>query len=71
MPIFGFTCQACGTTFEQLVRSSSAVSEVVCQECGSQQVRKLLSRVARTKVNGGSPVSSSAASAANCAPGGG
>ncbi len=46
MPIFEFVCQECGTPFEELLRSSSAVAEVSCPFCESTQVTKQISTFA-------------------------
>lgn len=66
MPLYEFDCLSCGQSFEKLVRSVAAVKEVVCPVCGQMHVQKKLSTFAST-VKGGS---SSATSAAACAPGG-
>lgn len=42
MPIYVFDCKYCESSFEKLVRSSAAVDEVVCPECGSSTVQKRL-----------------------------
>ncbi|OQY93028.1 MAG: hypothetical protein B6D39_03850 [Anaerolineae bacterium UTCFX2] len=67
MPLFEFVCSECGQPFEELVRSSNAISEVSCPECGSPKVSKKISTFA-SRLSGG--VSSSGFSAASCAPGG-
>ena len=69
MPLYEFSCAKCGTEFEELVRSSKpeAIAEVACPTCGSHKVKKKVSTFA-SSVTGGS---STAASAANCAPSGG
>jgi putative FmdB family regulatory protein len=69
MPLFGFTCEECEHDFEELVRSAAAVDEVICPDCGSPQVRKQMSRVARLK-SVGSASSFSPAPAPACSPGG-
>jgi putative FmdB family regulatory protein len=43
MPIYEFECEECGTRFEELVAAADAGAE--CPECGSSQVRRLLSNV--------------------------
>ena len=53
MPIFEFICQNCGEPFEELVRSLSAETEVICPACGSQKVKKQVSTFA-SRVAGGS-----------------
>jgi putative FmdB family regulatory protein len=68
MPIFEFLCEECGQTFEELVRSASAIDEVICPGCQSTHVKKKLSMFA-SKVSGGSLYSPSP-SASSCSPGG-
>jgi putative FmdB family regulatory protein len=43
MPIYEYSCEACGATFEQLVLGSSTPS---CERCGSEQLKKLISAAA-------------------------
>lgn len=43
MPIYEFTCEDCGETFEELVFSASKTDEVVCPACQSKRVAKLIS----------------------------
>ena len=64
MPIFEFICQECSSPFEELVRSSNAIGEVICPSCGSSQVAKQISTFA-SKV-AGSIGSYSSAPAASC-----
>jgi putative FmdB family regulatory protein len=67
MPLFDFVCAACGTQFEQLIRTSSQTAQaVVCPACKSTETQKKLSTFAVAGYN--SPGNSAAA--ANCAPGG-
>ena len=72
MPIFEFVCSQCGKPFEELVRSSAAVSEVACPACGSQQVKKQIS-VFASRLSGGSGFSSlnlgSSAASSSCSTG--
>ena len=49
MPIFEYQCRECGAKFERIV--SSATPQVVCKDCASPSVDKLLSTFA---VSGGS-----------------
>lgn len=67
MPIFEFVCSDCSKPFEELLRSSSAASEVVCPSCHSQNVKKKISTFA-AKVSGGSSFSFNSAS--SCSTGG-
>ncbi|NDV18854.1 zinc ribbon domain-containing protein [Pseudodesulfovibrio sp. JC047] len=41
MPIYEYTCQDCGTNFEELVFSQDAA--VPCPNCGSEKTEKQLS----------------------------
>ena len=68
MPIYEFDCPSCGEPFEELVRNSEAVKDVVCPTCGSRKVKKKLSTFA-SKVSGGG-ASYSSLSAPACAPSG-
>lgn len=70
MPIFEFVCTECGWPFEELVRSASVVSEVVCPACNSQNVTKKISTFA-SKIAGGSSFSFNSAPASSCSTGGG
>ncbi len=70
MPIFEFVCAECGKPFEELVRSASATSEVVCPACHSSNIKKKISTFA-SKVSGGSSFSFNSAPASSCSTGGG
>jgi putative FmdB family regulatory protein len=70
MPLFEFVCTDCNQPFEELLRSSSAIVEVTCPTCGSQQVKKKLSTFA-SKVSGGGSFLLSSNPAASCSTGGG
>ena len=65
MPMYEFDCPTCGQPFEELVRSSEVVKDVVCPSCGSHKVKRRLSLFA-SKASGGSAYSG--ASEASCAP---
>jgi putative FmdB family regulatory protein len=43
MPIYEFTCNGCGTLFEELVRNGD---KPVCPSCASADVDRILSRFA-------------------------
>jgi len=68
MPIFEFVCSDCSKPFEELVRSSSAVSEVICPACHSQNVKKKISTFASIVSSGGS-FSFNSAPASSCSTG--
>jgi putative FmdB family regulatory protein len=42
MPIYEFACEGCGSRFEELVEAGSVAA---CPACGSEQTRRLYSRV--------------------------
>ena len=43
MPIYEYSCQHCGTTFEVFVRNGE--KESGCPECGHTEIKRLLSPV--------------------------
>lgn len=43
MPIYEFRCRRCEEQFEEIVRNLEQAEEVVCPECGSDQVERLQS----------------------------
>jgi putative FmdB family regulatory protein len=45
MPIFEYECAKCGRLFEELVMS--AAQKVACPSCGSADIEKLISRIAK------------------------
>ena len=61
MPLYEYRCQDCGAEFEELV-SFSARDDVVCEQCGSKNVERL--------VSGFASGSDSAGDSAVCAPSG-
>ena len=60
MPIYEFKCQECGHSFEELVRMTSTVSEVVCPNCGSKLIRKQVSLFSSFNAEGRSTSSNAA-----------
>lgn len=63
MPLFEFECVDCHQSFEELVRSASAVDGVECPVCGSLQVRKKISTFA-SKLSGAASFSIGSSSSA-------
>ena len=57
MPIFEFMCDECSKPFEELVRSSTGVDEVICPTCGSRKVKKKISTFASKISSGGASFS--------------
>ncbi len=66
MPIFEFVCLDCGDSFDKLVKSSYAITDIKCPSCESQDIKKKLSLFS-SKISGGAQA---ATVASNCAPGG-
>lgn len=65
MPIFEYTCEACGKEFERYLSSRTAV--VICPACESRQVAKRLSTFSTQTTSG---FSGSMGSGCGCAPSG-
>ena len=42
MPIFEYRCKVCGSKFEHLIIGNQS-DAILCKECGSSEVEKLLS----------------------------
>ena len=40
MPIYEYKCEVCHTRFEQYVRSMGAGLQIVCPNCGAEDVKK-------------------------------
>jgi putative FmdB family regulatory protein len=63
MPIYEYTCRACGELFESWLASMKDVPTAACPQCGSQEVQRRISAPAiRTGgASGGSPIESTPA----------
>jgi len=70
MPIYEYTCEVCHTRFEQYVRSTGAGLQIVCPNCGAEEVKKAWSIFGLSKRSGGGPGASGAIEAACGQPGG-
>jgi putative FmdB family regulatory protein len=46
MPLYEFRCDDCHVTFDTLVRNFSAVDDVVCRDCESDRVRRVITTFA-------------------------
>lgn len=68
MPIFEFQCQECGHPFEELVFSSAKINELICPNCGSENIRKKMSTFA-SKVAGKTNFGLGSANSASCSTG--
>jgi len=65
MPIYEFRCKSCKRIFEELVRSKG--QKIVCPDCESQDVEKLISTFSQIGgETGGSSSSCSTCSSSNC-----
>lgn len=53
MPLYEYFCSGCNNQFEILVRAAGSLSQPACPDCGSREVRKLLSLVAARSNRGG------------------
>jgi putative FmdB family regulatory protein len=54
VPLYEFTCEKCGATFEELVGAGLEGLGVTCPDCGSEGVEKLVSRFASAGSSSGS-----------------
>ena len=55
MPVYDFTCQSCGKTFDKLFRTAEKKPAASCPECGSERTKRALSLVnAGAEKTGGS-----------------
>jgi len=54
MPLYEYTCKDCGSTFEQLIAARDRDSGVVCPDCGSKHVQRLICAFAIGKAATGS-----------------
>ena len=51
MPIYEYICNTCEHKFEQLVVSSNDNNEPACPECGSTNVKKVISAPTSLSIN--------------------
>lgn len=49
MPIFEYTCNACGRRFSALVGMVAGATPPSCPKCGGTELKKLVSRFARVR----------------------
>jgi putative FmdB family regulatory protein len=52
MPVYEFTCNACGASVSVFTRSISAEASGSCERCGSTDLRRVVSRVAVLGIRG-------------------
>jgi putative FmdB family regulatory protein len=53
MPLFEFRCKECGSRFEVLTSFEQSQGEMVCTNCHSKNVRKLVPLMAKRSKGGG------------------
>ncbi len=62
MPIYEYQCSQCGKIFEKLIMGSGKSASVHCDDCGSSEVHRLMSRFSACSSQGsGKGVGSSCA----------
>ncbi|MFO7946219.1 MAG: zinc ribbon domain-containing protein [Armatimonadota bacterium] len=67
MPLYEYSCEQCGHTFEKLMQMKSRdENDVACPECGSDEVRRLISTFAIGKSSSGGGTSGSSCSTGLC-----
>jgi putative FmdB family regulatory protein len=49
MPLYEYYCHDCSAHFELLTSYQHADADIICQECHSPRVRRMLSVIARTR----------------------
>lgn len=49
MPLYEYYCHDCNARFDLLTSYQNADTNIICQECHSPRVRRLLSVVAKTR----------------------
>jgi putative FmdB family regulatory protein len=49
MPIYQYDCAGCRKRVDVFFRSISRISDPVCPECGSKDLQRTVSRIARTR----------------------
>ncbi len=72
MPLYEYSCRACGRRFEVLQRVGADGSDVSCPACGGREVAKQLSTFASSVAgsSGAGPMPCGAPSASSCGSGG-
>lgn len=53
MPVYDFTCDACGQQFDKLFRGMTEKPKAACPECGSKKTSRALSLVHAGESKGG------------------
>ena len=58
MPVYDFTCEACGKRFDKLFRRLPDSPTAVCPACGSEKTKRALSLVNAGESKSSAPASS-------------
>lgn len=66
MPIYEYSCRACGKTFEAFLLRRTDEAEVACPDCSTREVERVMSRPAAVSAVAGPGVSRGG----GCAPSG-
>ncbi len=70
MPIYEYECKECKNTFETLTTSASTETEIVCTECNTTKVQKIMS-AGSLRVGSGGDVRMAAPTGGGCGGGSG
>jgi len=65
--MYEYRCRNCGSTFDELVTSAQAESDIPCPDCGKKEAEKLMSAFASS---GGSVSAGAPAGGSGCGTGG-
>ncbi len=70
MPIYDYSCAACGAEFEKLVKMSTPEGDVACPSCGAHEANKQLSVFAVGKSSSTKPLAPCGEPVGSCGGGG-
>jgi putative FmdB family regulatory protein len=71
MPLYEYRCRACGARFEVLQRVGADAADLVCPQCGGNEVSKQYSTFASAVAGGsGGAMPCGASSSSSCGSGG-
>jgi putative FmdB family regulatory protein len=71
MPMYEFKCTKCSDVFEELIRNTKDNNDVQCPECGSPDVKRVLSSFADSTSSSGGALPACGAPRGSCGGGGG
>lgn len=70
MPIYEYSCPACGESFEKLVRTTSGSVEIRCPNCNTDKVARKVSLFGFSGGSGSDSYGGSYSGASSCSTGG-